>query len=143
MPYLYAANITFQKLVYFAVGGFDQRFRGAEDLDLAIRLVDKGYKISVVDIKVGIPLNTRFATTFSRQAQYRKGREALFKLNPIAGKYLPKDEFLPVGFKRWIYKPFSWNCWVLLVDRNFFTFLPKKIRFKLYDVIMTVYLLHG
>lgn len=138
LPYISAQNFSIKKELFLSFNGFDSRLNDSEDLDLAFRLnaaqIEIFHSKSVI---AKVVLNESFKENFRRIKEYKKGREVLAKTDSLAGKTLgeTKDKIHPL--KKCIFYFFSFPIWVDLVDRNFFTFLPKKIRFKLYDWMMT------
>lgn len=138
LPYISAQNFSIKRELFNQFNGFDSRLNDSEDLDLAFRLHAAGLEIfHSKTIIAKVPLNEKFTDTILRLKEYKKGREILAKTESLAGKTLgeTKDKIHPI--KKILFYFFSFPFWVKLVDLNFFTFLPKKIRFKLYDWMMT------
>jgi glycosyltransferase involved in cell wall biosynthesis len=142
-PYISAQNFSIKKSLFNQFNGFDERLRDSEDLDLAFRLHNAGYEIfHSKEVIAKVPLNASFKETFLRVREYKKGREELAKTDSLAGKVLgeTKDKVHP--FKKIIFFFFSFPFWYKLVDMNFFIFLPQKVRFKLYDWMMTANMIY-
>lgn len=136
IPYITANNFSIKKDLFIAVGAFDERLNDAEDFELAVRLVDKNYKIFYS--KNCLAYHTIFKTleeSANRSKEYRKGREALLRIHPNLAKY-PVNSLSEIKiWKRPLFYLFSFKFWLKLADKNFFTFLPTKVRFKLYDIM--------
>ena len=43
----------------------------------------------------------------------------------------------PGNFKEKVYRLFKSDKWVSAVDKNYFTILPRKLRYRLYDIIIS------
>jgi GT2 family glycosyltransferase len=136
--FLTAANFSIPKSLFEKLGGFDERLKDAEDFELGIRALDHGY--NVYFDKSNIAWHDDFVTCRSyvnRQRQYQKA-------NDVLSKRLP-NEFLrkPLYFhhmnwmKRFIFYMFSNSVFVKMIDKEDFLFLPKRIRFKIYDLTVT------
>jgi glycosyltransferase involved in cell wall biosynthesis len=136
-PYLSASNFLIRKSTFNQVNGFDVRFRDAEDMDLAIRLMESSEKIFLTNkTSVGHKLQDNFADYSKRIVQYRRARKMLYELNPYTIKYFPSNHDI-VEWKKKIYKAISSPSWLQAMDAGYFRILPKKIRFKLYDILLT------
>lgn len=143
MPYISAQNFSIKKELFNRFNGFDGRLNDSEDLDLAFRLDAAGIEIfHSKTIIAKVPLNEKFTETMHRLKEYKKGREVLAKTDSLAGKALgeTKDRVHPL--KKVVFYFFSFSFWYKLVDMNFFTFLPQRIRFKLYDWMMTANMIY-
>lgn len=136
--YLTACNFSIKRRLLEQLGGFDARLRDSEDLDLAIRMQEKGLTIHQEDsLYFEVPLNDTFAESFRRQREYRLGRRSLLKVNPAAARYLPQDAATPDFLRRLVFRLFSFSLWHSVVDRKLLTPLPARVRYKIYDLIMT------
>ena len=118
--------------------GFDERLRDAEDFDLAVRA-----------LKADVPLyfkKNAFAwhndvitckTYIRRQRQYMEAISLLSEVKPwLITEGFVKKAILSPKYKVYLYKLFLSRVWVEAADRNFFVFLPKLWRYRLYDVIV-------
>lgn len=138
--YITAANFSISKNIFQLLKGFDERLNDAEDHDLAIRAY-----LSATPIYYKRDAFAWHDEQFTIQSyiQRRKGyNEAQEKLK------IYKPEIYTVFKHRTIHKKgiikslffwlFSSNYWVFLIDRfSFFSFLPQRIRFILYDWVIT------
>lgn len=136
VPYITAANFSIKKKIFDLMGGFDNRLTDSEDLDLAVRIKNKGYQIIPrEDLIAYITLNATFSETFNRLKEYKKGREVLHNINAYVKDYIPVEIKNPL--KRIFFYCFSFSILYRLADRGFFLFMPKGWRMKLYDWMMT------
>jgi glycosyltransferase involved in cell wall biosynthesis len=143
LPYISAANFSIKKDLFLKFNGFDGRLNDFEDLDLAYRLNVAGQEIYYSKIIVAkVPLNEKFIESIQRLKEYKKGREILANTDSLAGKALGETKDNIDTFKKIIFFFFSFSFWYKLIDLNFFTFLPQKVRFKLYDYIMTANMIY-
>jgi glycosyltransferase involved in cell wall biosynthesis len=143
LPYISAQNFSIKKSLFNQFNGFDNRLNDSEDLDLAFRLDAAGIEIfHSPKVIAKVPINDKFSVSLLRIKEYKKGREVLAKTDSLAGKALgeTKDKVHPL--KKVVFFFFSFSFWYKLVDLNFFTFLPKKVRFRLYDWMMTANMIY-
>ena len=138
--FLTAANFSIPAKLFWQLNGFDERLTDAEDFDLAVRATQKQIPI-YFDTSI-IAWHDDFISLKSyinRQKQYKKSHETLKKLKPELYAEFNQYEYKQIGFfKKIIYKFFSLSCWVWSVDNfNWLKIFPKKIRYKLYDIIIT------
>jgi glycosyltransferase involved in cell wall biosynthesis len=136
--YITANNFSIKKKVFDGVGGFNAQLRDAEDFDLALRLNEAGHKIFLDDsIHVGHILQGTFAKYFKRMKEYGKAREHLMQLNPKAAEIFGKQSHNIATIKKPFFFVFSLGFWAHLADKEILSFLPKKMRFKMYDMMLT------
>jgi GT2 family glycosyltransferase len=141
--YLSAANFSVSRHDFFRLGGFDERLNDAEDLDLGRRAVSAGYGIyyKAEAAAVHHDLNVSgFRQFIKRQRRYSHARRKLKELHP--GYYpspdgIPRVERLRTEIKRKVFAIFVSGFWIISLERNWWKWLPQKIRFKLYDIIVT------
>jgi glycosyltransferase involved in cell wall biosynthesis len=140
-PYLSACNFSITKSLYDSIGGFDERLRDAEDRDLAIRLVHRGEKIYYApNISVAHKLQKTFLEYAARMADYRSAITLLNTINPLTSVYFP--ETIISKWKKVCYYFLSSKFWILCVDKGLFTFLPERVRFKIYTIFLVAYSLY-
>ena len=129
-----AANCSLPASVFWELKGFDEQLSDAEDYDLAQRAAALGKKVFYLNDAIGYHDDFISAKSFlKRLRQYREahqklaefGRDSLYN----AGRSAP--------FKLLVYKIFSHSCWINFIDQEQLTFLPKGLRYKLYDIIFT------
>jgi len=142
--FLTAANFSISKTLFLQLGGFDEALTDAEDYDLGKKALEKGIQIYFKPEIIG--WHDDFITCRSyirRQQQYQKAHQRLRELYPERYQYNQYDYKPAKGIKKMIYRFFAGNFWVNVVDKfNFLVILPKKLRYKLYDLIITANAVH-
>ena len=140
MFYITANNFSIKKKIFDEVGGFDGRLRDAEDFDLAIRLKERRHEIAYEPRAIGYHmLPSSFAETMKRAGEYGRARKALMEVNPTAAAYFSEGTNSISKFKRPIFYLFTHPIFIKMADKNMMTVLPKKLRFKIYDIMMTAH----
>lgn len=139
-PYITAANFSISKSLFMELGMFDERLTDAEDFDLAVRAFEK--KIDIFYYPELLAWHDDFITCKSyikRLKEYDKAQEKLIILKPelFLKKYSFRKKNNLLGFKKYAYKFFSNQLWVKLIDLNFFAFLPKFLKYRIYDYVIT------
>jgi glycosyltransferase involved in cell wall biosynthesis len=136
--FLTAANMSVPKKLFLELGGFDERLTDAEDFEFAVRAFSKG--VPVYFDKTNIAWHDDFISCKSyicRQRQYNLANTTLQAiLPPTFLRSASCVTGLPLH-KRVIYHFFSLKCWVILADKGWLAWLPKKLRYKIYDIIIT------
>jgi len=138
-PYITANNFSIDKALFDLLKGFDERLTDAEDYDMARRAAVEN--IPLYYSEACFAWHNEILTGLSyikRQRQYTWAQEKLLNLKPE----LYKNEHrytvsLPSGLKGLIFKSICTSWWINSVDKQFWIFLPRKIRYKLYDLIIT------
>ncbi|ANE52451.1 glycosyltransferase family 2 protein [Flavisolibacter tropicus] len=137
--FLTAANFSISRQTFLAIGGFDEQLFDAEDFDLAVRAAKAGvylyFKPNVFAWHHDI---INCSTYIRRQRQYTMSHQKLVELKP----WLKKEDFIrplqkPEGFKRWVFLLFCFRSWIKASDKGLLRFLPKKVRYRVYDLIVT------
>ena len=142
--FLMAAHLSMPKASFAQIGGFDETLTDAEDYDLGKKAIEAGIEIYFNPAIIG--WHDDFVTCRSyirRQQQYQKAHEKLKTLYPE--RYQDNQyEYKQVrGIKKIIYRFFSGNFWIDTIDKfNFLPILPKKLRYKFYDIIITANAVH-
>ena len=136
-PYITAANMVIEKKLFKVLGGFDDQLTDTEDFDLAIRAVNKNVPIYFDPSLIGwhLPIASA-AEHVKRQIQYVKSERNLYKLKPGMGKY---PAYKPGPLRRIVFSIFFSDWWILQIDRESFSWIPKNLRYKLYDIIFTAH----
>lgn len=136
--FLTAANMSVPKRLFLELGGFDEQLNDAEDYEFAARALSKG--VPVYFDKSNLAWHNDFITCNSyirRQRQYNQANTTLQTILPPSfrrsSNYVAS---LPVH-KRIIYNFFSLKFWVIITDNEWLIWLPKKLRYKIYDIIIT------
>jgi len=142
--FLMAAHLSVPKANFLQLGGFDEALTDAEDYDLGKRALAVGVQIYFNPEIIG--WHDDFITCRSyirRQQQYQKAHQRLRELYPERYQYNQYDYKPAKGLKKIIYWLFAGNFWVNVVDKfNFLLILPQKLRYKLYDIIITANAVH-
>lgn len=143
--HLTAANFSISKKIFDQLKGFDEQLNDAEDWDLAVRAFEE--KIPIYYNHKAFAWHDDFITCKSyikRQKEYRSFHQKLLELKPsLYQKFNERQAPLPKGVKALIFKVFSFNFWVWFIDNfNWLIILPKKIRYKIYDLIITSHFLY-
>ncbi len=127
--YFAAGNCSIPKTIFYQLGGFDERLLNVEDYDFAHRA-----------LKAGVPVffNKEIMAThcdliscksyIRRQREYDEGKRQRNRINGIAER-----KFF---VKHLLYRFFAFNFLVRLIDKNYFVILPKKMRYKIYDLVI-------
>lgn len=143
--YLTAANFSIPKILFNQLNGFDERLNDAEDYDLAVRAFQEN--IPIYYHHEAFAWHDDFITCQSyikRQKEYRSFHQKLLALKPeLYQKFNERQAPLPTGIKAIIFQLFSFNFWVWSIDNfNWLIILPKKIRYKIYDLVITSHFLY-
>lgn len=129
-----AGTFSVLKSTFMALGGFDSRLTDAEDHDLAYRALEK--KIPVYFDKDNLSVHHDRITCLSyikRIRQYSRAHLTLASLHPNRIRLRTTGQSL---VRKPFYFLFSFPFWIQLVDREHLKFLPKNLRYKLYDWII-------
>jgi len=138
-PFITAANFSVPAAMFNDLGGFDERLTDAEDYDLAVRAVQK--KVPLFYNPGALAWHDDYITCagyIKRQRQYTAAQQRLVTLKPEL--YPDTHQYAaqpPTGLKAVFFKFFCHRFWISTVDKNRWTFLPKALRYRLYDWIIT------
>ena len=147
--FLTAANFSILKTDFNEINGFDEKLTDAEDYDLAKKAIEQGFDIYFDNEIIG--WHDDFITCASyikRQKQYKTSHLTLKGLYPeryAQNQYIQKPA---KGLKKMIYWLFSADFWVNMIDENnffkcnFLKILPQKLRYKIYDIVITAQAVH-
>lgn len=134
--FLTAAHFSISKELFMDVGGFRNGLTDAEDYELAHRL--KIHEMPIYFNNKIIGWHDDFITCqkfILRQSNYIEAHKKLKTEFRITHTLLSNNDN---QLKRLIYLFFSNSLWHKIVDRsNFLLILPKKTRYKIYDLIIT------
>ncbi|MEL6944073.1 MAG: hypothetical protein AAFO82_15540 [Bacteroidota bacterium] len=143
--HLTAANMSISRKLFFDLEGFDERLTDAEDYDLAVRAYERG--IQIFYDHTAFAWHDDFVTAksyFKRRQEYKKAHDILFTINPkLYKKYNNRrtkknqSKLFPL-----LAKLISNEKVLNLIDSNGLLILPKKIRYRLYDLIFFWATLH-
>ncbi len=136
-----AANFSISKTLFFNLGGFDERLTDAEDWDLSVRALEQG--IDIYFDPANIAYHNDYVTCkkyIIRQRQYQLAHQKVEELKPTLykSKYKRNKEINLNFIKRIVYFIFANKFHVYLIDNfNIYKILPKYIRYKIYDIVVT------
>lgn len=141
-PFITAANFSIPRDLFFALGGFDERLCDAEDFDLAVRAsmanVDLYYDYNAFAWHLD---RVDALGYLKRMRQYRKANASLLQLKPELFENKASELGpTPTGLKCIFFKAFANKFWVKWFATNSAVrniLLPRFIRFKIYDWILT------
>jgi glycosyltransferase involved in cell wall biosynthesis len=137
--FITAANFSIRKKLFQELEGFDERLKDAEDFDLAVRAFKKG-----IDLYFNYEAfawhddRINCKSYIKRQRQYSEAHQKLIDIHP----WMQEEGFIkpvtkPSGWKNILFQVFLNKRWINAVDTNKLSWLPKFLRFKLYDLIIT------
>ena len=138
--FLSAANFSIPSSLFRELGGFDPRLTDAEDFDLAVRASEAGVPLYYNHDALAYHEDKITGTSYiKRLRQYRKAHELLRKIE--ADRYASISLHRPVepsGMKALFFRFFAQRFWVKWLDQEGLkVIIPKLIRYKLYDYIIT------
>jgi glycosyltransferase involved in cell wall biosynthesis len=137
--FITAANFSISKQIFEMLSGFDIALNDAEDFDLAVRASKAG--VSLYFKYEAFAWHNEAVTCASyirRQRQYSKAHKSLMKSKPwLKNEGYLKDTVKPVGIRQKIFAFFTFPFWVKAADKGLLKVLPQKLRYKLYDLIIT------
>ena len=135
-----AANFSIRKSDFLNLDGFDERLKDAEDFDFAVRAFKAGLHL-YFNFKAYAVHNesVSFVTFIKRLRQYNIAQKHLISLKPwlVEQGFTKNANQKPKGLKSKIFKIFASSFWIRSADQDLFSFLPERLRFKLYDLIVT------
>ncbi|MCP4521838.1 MAG: glycosyltransferase family 2 protein [Cytophagales bacterium] len=139
-----AANLAISKNTFNSLEGFDSRLNDCEDWDLGVRAFKEN--ISIYYYHEAFAWHDDFITCKSyikRQKEYKKFHQKLLKLKPeLYKEYSERTSTQPTGIKKLVFQLFKNNFWVWSIDHfNWLKILPKPIRYKIYDLVITSHFL--
>lgn len=143
--FLTAANLSLPKNLFWLLNGFDEKLNDSEDFDLGIRALLA--KVYIYFDKENIAWHDDFITLKSyirRQRQYKISHDKLKALKPeIYAEFNQYEANQAKGIKRMIYNFFAQKFWIWSIENfNWIVILPQKIRYKIYDLVITAYAVH-
>ena len=141
-PFITAANFSISQVLFQKLAGFDERLTDAEDFDLAVKAAMT--KVPIFYNNEVIAWHDDFVTCRSlikRHRQYEASHQTLLRLNPEVYQKFDQYAVAPIGrLKRLVYWLFTQKFWIWSIDKfNWLRILPQKIRYKVYDVVVTGY----
>ena len=129
-----AANCSLLAKDFWDLGGFDENLRDAEDYDLGMRALSSERRVYFLNDAVAYHDDFITAKSYlNRLRQYKKAHEKLSEMRSQSKKVRKVGAG---AVKMNLYRLFGYPFWIDLIDKDFFWWLPRKIRFKLYDIIL-------
>jgi GT2 family glycosyltransferase len=138
--FITAANFSIPRALFLSLGGFDESLTDAEDFDLAVRAAEKGIPVYYDHRAMALHDDPVSGLSYiKRQRQYREAHKKLFaQYKERFSAYTNQEPVQPRGFKKMFFRFFCKRSWVNGLDRpGWMRVLPKKIRYKIYDWIIT------
>ncbi|GAC1419438.1 MAG: hypothetical protein NVS1B13_14810 [Flavisolibacter sp.] len=136
--YLAAGNFSLLKNTFFSLGGFDESLTDAEDYDLAMRAIQRNIPIYFSHEAFSYHNEEVDCQTYIiRLRQYKLSHIRLGQIKPDLYHNDKLLQQIPTGIKGIVFKIFRSDWWVRSVDKGLWVWLPSKIRFKLYDIVVT------
>lgn len=136
-PFITAANFSISKDNFKALGGFDEKLTDCEDYDLAIKAFETENNIYYNPQCVAWHQDLITCKGYiKRLKEYRKAILYLLEIYP--DRYLNKvPEIKKNILKTLVFGLFQSSLWVSIIDKNLLLFLPKSIRYKIYELVIT------
>lgn len=129
--FLTASNFSLPRSLFMKLGGFDERLNDAEDKEFGYRALLAG--VPLFFDKSNRAIHNEKITCKSyieRMRQYTIGQQRLVGILPDSLRSIYRISIL----KKTFYWLFSFTAWVALIDNyRALYFLPKPVRFKIYD----------
>lgn len=134
--HLTAANFSIPKSLFQNLGGFDETLTDAEDICLAYKALDQN--IEVYFDPHTVAWHNDFCDCkkyILRRREYQSTYEGLSK--KIKESWVTKRIINMSATKHAILYIFSFPFYVKMIDKNMLVFLPEKLRYRIYDVVIT------
>ncbi len=125
-----SANCSLPRSVFERLGGFDEQLSDAEDYELAFRALKSG--TPVYFDKTNESFHRDQITCIRYIKRLRQYATAKYHLDKIHSIEIKKS----LRLKRIFYRPFAFLFWARAIDQSFFLVLPKRLRYRLYDVVI-------
>jgi GT2 family glycosyltransferase len=133
--YITASNFSIMKDTYLEIGGFRPGLRDGEDYDLAMRAIRKGYRPRfVLGMRAGHLIKGSLLEYAIRYQSYLSASDELpepISVNP------KKFSVRFVIFLVARFFPAKYFFTALLYEH--YLYLPRRLRFRLYDFIITYF----
>jgi len=129
-----AANCSIRREVFFKLRGFDERLTDAEDFDLGRRGLASGMPVWFDKKNTAIHHDPITCGSYIRRIrQYQGAQKKLMELHPERRKVSDPIS----GVASLVYRLFAFGAFPFLIDHfNVFLVLPRKVRYRFYDVII-------
>ncbi|MCU0417171.1 MAG: glycosyltransferase [Cytophagaceae bacterium] len=135
--FMSAGHLSFYKDLFWELGGFNEALTDLEDLDLKIRCYEKDIPV-YYDSKIICWHTDKFTCKryIKRTREYKQSFKKLMTQYPKKYKVESEKRVIRPSKKLFL-SLFKNDIWVELIDKDKFLFLPKRIRYKLYDWVVT------
>jgi glycosyltransferase involved in cell wall biosynthesis len=144
---LNGGNQSMPKALFEKVGGFDEQLTDSEDFEFAFRAMHKHDHEIYVDYRTWVYHDDykSFQQYFKRRTEANGSSKRLVHLFPEILEYYPaKFTFKPSPWKQPIFNIFKAKFFQKLPTTTFFLkCFPQKVRYKLYDIIITANTLYN
>lgn len=128
-----SANCSMRKTDFIRLGGFSDHMADAEDYELALRALRAGYPVYFDEANQAIHHdNITCKSYIQRIRQYEVAHKQVYRLYPD----LHRTPTFRRIFRRVVYRLFAFPRLVALVDREWFRWLPRFLRHKVYGLII-------
>jgi glycosyltransferase involved in cell wall biosynthesis len=130
-----AANCSVKREDFYELHGFNDLLTDAEDYEFSSRALQKGWAVYFDKSNLAIHHDRITCSSYiKRQRQYRDARK---KLNEIASATFSVESGIPI-YKKIFYQFFKFSWWPRLIDNHpvVFAWVPKKMRYKIYDFVI-------
>jgi GT2 family glycosyltransferase len=137
--FITAANFSLPKSLFEKTKGFDEILNDGEDYDLAIRATRMNIPIFYNSNACAWHLEQNSCAYSIRRtrAYYHAGRVLLDARPEIYEIIFGHRRNMAKGWKPQLFKLFCSRFWIDSIDNNFWVWLPEKLRYKLYDIVLT------
>ena len=137
--FLTAANFSVPKEVFVKIGGFDENMNDIEDLDFALRAVEK--KVPIYFKYEAIAWHDDFVTCKSyvkRQVQYQDGLKVASQVSIYCRDYLVRQHIRAATWKKTFLSVICQNFMVDIIDKTRVLefLLPKSLRYRFYSTLV-------
>lgn len=135
-----AANFSISKKLFLELKGFDEALNDAEDFDLAVKAFNNNVPLYYKHEAFAIHDDSfTCASYIKRHREYQQAHSKLRKIKPLMySKFNLREIKQPAWYKSVIYRLFAFRFWLWTVDSfNWLKLLPKKLRYRIYDLIIT------
>jgi len=137
--FITAANFSLSKSLFEKIKGFDTILNDGEDFDLAIRSSRMNIPIYYNSKACAWHLEQNSCAYSIRRTRgyYHAGRVLLEQRPEIYEPIFGQRRNMAKGWKAQIFRLFCSRFWINSIDKNYWIWLPEKLRFKMYDIVLT------
>jgi glycosyltransferase involved in cell wall biosynthesis len=134
-----AANCSIPGSIFRSLGGFDTSLPDAEDYELALRALLKGYRVFFQKNNIVYhDENTTCAMYIRRVRQYTFAHQVIRdRYSSLPLSIAVRGNRFAALMKKPVFLAFGNRQMVRWIDRNRFSWLPAAIRFLIYDLTVT------